>query len=284
MEPIRIVKPVGMPTRTTGEDTARSYVRFAALGDSVTFGLGDPVIGGVRGWASLLAEAIGHDHDVSFCNLARPGATTADVRAEQLASALSHRPHIASLIAGLDDAMRSTWDPRALRRDLFDCAGALAEQGALLLTVRFHDHTRVLPLPRFIAIPMRVRIEELNTIYDEIHSRFGGLRVDLAGHPGILDRDFWSVDRLHPSELGHRCLAEEFAALLTDVGLLFEPPALELDGCRATAVSNLRGVLTSAVPWVARRARDWVPAATRQWILGPTPRGLEPSEKARRRT
>jgi len=51
---------------------------------------------------------------------------------------------------------------------------------------------------------MRRRIEVLNIIYDEVHHLYGGLCVDLAAHPGVYDRKFWSVDRLHPSELGHR--------------------------------------------------------------------------------
>jgi lysophospholipase L1-like esterase len=87
--------PLAAHTRTDSHGTPRSYVRFVALGDSATFGLGDPLNrGGVRGWAWLLADAIGHDHDVSFYNTARPGATAADVRAEQLAAALAHRPQL----------------------------------------------------------------------------------------------------------------------------------------------------------------------------------------------
>lgn len=42
--------------------------------------------------------------------------------------------------------------------------------------------------------------------------------VNLSEHPGVYDRQFWSIDRLHPSELGHRALADEFAVLLEDPG------------------------------------------------------------------
>ena len=47
-------------------------IRFAALGDSITAGYGDPVPGGWRGWAALLAEGLAPD--VSFHNLAVSGA------------------------------------------------------------------------------------------------------------------------------------------------------------------------------------------------------------------
>lgn len=251
------------PTRSDPAGTPRSYVRFAALGDSVTHGLGDPASKRSRGWARLLAGAMGADHDVSFCNLAHPGATASEVRSRQLADALDHRPHLASLIVGLNDTLRSTWDPASIRDDLIHCAEKLAGQGAVLLTVRFHDHSRVFGLRGLLARALQRRIEVLNDVYDEIHDRFGGLRVDLHQHPGAYDREFWSVDRLHPSELGHRALSHEFAALLDAAGLSFTPPALELDGDPATLFTELRSLAVEGAPWVARRVRDLGPSAGR---------------------
>jgi lysophospholipase L1-like esterase len=241
----------------------RTYVRFAALGDSVTYGHGDRASKRSRGWARLLGEAIARDHHVSLRNLAHPGATAADLRAQQLTEALDHRPHVASLVVGLNDTMRSTWDPASVRADLLHAASHLARQGALLLTVRFHDHSRVFGLPGFLARPMRQRIDDLNAIYDEIHAHYGGLQVDLSGHPGVYDREFWSIDRLHPSELGHRALAHEFSALLKKHGLSFEPPALQLDGDPTSRLSELRSLAVDGVPWMARRFRDLGPSLVR---------------------
>jgi lysophospholipase L1-like esterase len=261
------------PTRTDAAGVRRSYLRFAALGDSVTHGIGDPLQDGCRGWARILVQAMAQAHDVSLCNLARPGATAADVGSEQLTHALDHRPHLASLIVGLNDTMRSTWNPDHVRADLLHAAERLAAQGALLLTVRFHDHSRVLHLPRFLAKPMRQRIEVLNQIYAEIHERFDGVQVDLTEHPGVYDREFWSIDRLHPSELGHRALADEFAALLGDRGLSFAGPGLDLDGLDVTRWTELHWLVSAAAPWLGRRVRDLAPAATAaglrklRWVL-----------------
>jgi lysophospholipase L1-like esterase len=259
-------RPCCVVSRTTATGASRSYVRFAALGDSVTYGIGDNRRSGDRGWASLLAGAMGKAHDVSFHKTAHPGATAADVRAEQLEDALAHRPHIASLVVGLNDTMRSTWDPDRVRADLIYCAERLVEHGAMLLTVRFHDHTRVFGLPRLLAGPMRARIAVVNETYDEIHYRFGGVRIDLAGHPGVYDREFWSVDRFHPSELGHRALADEFAAHLHAAGLVFEGPGLRLDGPIPGRLENVRWMVTAGTPWIARRARDLGPAVAGRWF------------------
>ncbi|MDT0201799.1 GDSL-type esterase/lipase family protein [Nocardioides sp. AE5] len=107
----------------------RSYVRFAALGDSATHGIGDRVPGGWRGWARLLADAMASGHDVSFCNLAVPGATATDVHQHQLADAVAHQPDIVSLVVGLNDTMRSTWDPPRMRAELLESAEVLHRQG-----------------------------------------------------------------------------------------------------------------------------------------------------------
>ena len=253
-----------VPARPDAAGTLRGYVRVAALGDSLTFGLGDATASGYRGWARILANSVAEDHDVSFCNLAEPGATSADVRHRQLSDALDHRPHLATLIVGLNDTFRSTWDPSAVRRDLLHCAERLTDRGTLLLTARFHDHGRVFRLPRFLARPLLDRIEVVNEIYADLHQRFGGVQVDLAAHPGVYDPEFWTVDRLHPSELGHRALAHEYAEQLCRFGLQFEPPALEFDGIIPTRRSELRWLCSQGAPWLARRARDLGPSALRR--------------------
>jgi len=241
-----------------------SYVRFAALGDSATYGIGDPVADGWRGWARLLAEAMGQSHDVSFCNLAVTGATAPVVRRDQLDDALAHRPDLASLIVGVNDTMRSSWDPVSLREDLLTCAEALHGIGAVLITTRFHDHGAVLGLPGVLRRPLWRRIEQLNAVYDEILTMYGGVRLDLAGRPEVDARAFWSVDRLHPSELGHRRLANGFGGLVNDLGLDFPLPSLTPDGGRApTRWQDVRWMVTEGAPWMGRRAKDLAPWAAR---------------------
>jgi lysophospholipase L1-like esterase len=249
------------PSRSLPSGTRRSYVRFVALGDSATCGVGDPAHDGSwRGWARILADAIAADHDLSFSNLAVPGSTTSDVLRTQLPQAVGHGAHLAALVVGLNDTMRASWDPHSLRANLFACAEALTAQGALLMTVRFHDHVRVLRLPRPLARTMSLRIEELNEILDEVHDAYGGLRVDLSQLPEVHQRAFWSFDRLHPSELGHRALAARFAALLHEEGLHFPTPSLVCTGPAAGPRDNLRWLVDEIIPWLGRRAFELGPS------------------------
>ena len=243
------------------------YLRFAALGDSATVGVGDPVPGGWRGWSRLLSSALATAYDVSYCNLAVSGATSTDVLHGQLADAVAHRPDLASLLVGVNDTMRAGWHPGRVREELMTCAAALHDAGATLLTARFHDHGAVLGLPGVLRRPLNARIEVVNAVYDEVHARFGGHRVDLEGMAArldVYDRAFWSVDRLHPSELGHRALARGYADLLAASGLDFEPPSLEPAGGQPVGWrQDVAWLVRQGAPWVGRRARDLGPWAVR---------------------
>jgi lysophospholipase L1-like esterase len=246
------------------------YVRYAALGDSTTFGIGDPVPGGWRGWARLLADGIATAYDVSFCNVARSGATAATVRRDQLAEALAHRPTLASLIVGVNDTLKSTWDPVQVREDLMVCAHALTGAGALLMTPRFHDHATVLGLPGFLRRAFTRRLDALNEVWDDVHAAYGGLRLDLGTCAGVNDKASWSVDRMHPSERGHRMLANTWALKLRSAGLEFDPPALEPSGgIPPSWRRDLTWVVAKGAPWVGRRARDLGPWAVRWALAGP---------------
>lgn len=246
----------------------KGYLRFAALGDSTTVGLGDPVPGGAwRGWARLLSESLQASYDVSFCNVAISGATAAIVREQQLEEALAHRPDLASVLVGVNDTLRSTWDPDRLRADLLTVTGALVEGGATLMTARWHDHGAVLGLPRMVVRPINERIAVLNEVYDEVHARHGGLRLDLALLPEVLQRECWSIDRFHPSELGHRALARAWAERLQGAG--FDLPLPDLapsGGCPPNWRRDVAWMVTEGAPWVGRRARDLGPWAVRRAI------------------
>ncbi|MCZ1011172.1 GDSL-type esterase/lipase family protein [Streptomyces lydicus] len=84
---------------------APAPARFVALGDSLTEGLGDPVPGGGwRGWAALLAGALGErPGGVELVNLARSGALAAELAERQLPVARDLGPRFASLVVGAND-------------------------------------------------------------------------------------------------------------------------------------------------------------------------------------
>lgn len=249
--------------RKAGPVLAGEELRFVALGDSTTVGVGDPGSDGRwRGWSRLLAAELAAGHDVSYENLAISGATAATVRDGQLRRAVEHRPDLASLIVGVNDTMQSTWDPARVRDDVITGVAELTRAGALVLTVRFHDHGAVFGLPGMVRRPLWRRIQAVNAAYDEAHERFGTLHIDLAAEPAIYQRRYWSIDRLHPSELGHRHLAAAFARQLQRLG--YDLAAPQLDAAHINSPHVWRDglwLVTEGVPWLGRRAHDLVPWA-----------------------
>jgi len=253
-----------------------------ALGDSTTVGVGDPLNGssttdlsgagarpgeGWRGWAALLADSLAGTHRVTFSNFATSGATVPVVATEQLPSIGDGPIDLASLIVGVNDTLRSTFDAGRIRHDLYECAEQLTARGALLLTVRFHDHGKVFGLPRWLRRPLWQRIEQVNVAFDDLHTRYGGIRLDMADYPEVYRRDFWSIDRLHPGERGHRTLARAFADELAARGVPIDvPPDLDCAYRPPSRWADAVWLAREGVPWVGRRAHDLLPWAARMAI------------------
>jgi lysophospholipase L1-like esterase len=187
---------------------ADGTLRLAVLGDSTAAGIGDPVRPETfRGFAPLLAQALGGPARVHLVNTGHSGARVACVRREQLPIAVAARPHLAVLLVGINDTLRADFDTRALATDLAAIVDALSRAGAAVICVRYHHHGRVFPLPRPVARALDHRIDELNLVIDRIVQEHGARCLDLAAIPACYLPSTWSIDRLHPSALGHRVLA-----------------------------------------------------------------------------
>jgi len=235
---------------------------FAALGDSITLGIGDPVRMGAdgrawRGWAVLLADAL-VEPDLHI--LAASGARVADIERDQLPRALALRPDIASVVFGINDTLRPGFDPGLIESAAAHTVGALCAAGAQVLSMRLPDADRMLGLPGAFARPLAARTQQVNAVLDAIASRFGTLHFDAAGTPEAYDRRMWAADRLHPNERGHRLIARSFHGLLAAAGdPLGPPPCAEPSSPAPTRLAVLAWLATRGTSWVLRRSTDLVP-------------------------
>jgi lysophospholipase L1-like esterase len=243
-------------------DISTRRVSFAALGDSTTEGLGDPVPGGGwRGWAALLAEGLGPTGQVELANLAASGATARIVRETQLGPALALRPAVASVVVGVNDTLRNGFDPVRIGADMDHVIGALQAAGATVLTARLPDPGRMFGLPGVVRRPLSRRMRALNAAVDTVAAQRGTLHLDLADHPSTYEAAMWSVDRLHPSERGHRQLARGFAELLHHAGwpLHAVPSAEPSGGAEPTRLGHAWWLATRGTAWFVERCTDLVP-------------------------
>lgn len=243
---------------------------FVALGDSITVGMGDPAPdgGGWRGWAALLAASL---HQPVMHNLATLGALAADVERLQLPAATVLQPDVASVVVGINDTLRGNFDPQRTGQAVARTVAGLRAAGAQVLTMRLPDPGQMFGLPKSLARPLARRVRAVNDAVDEVALRYGTLHLDAARDPAIYERRFWSVDRLHPNERGHRFVACQFHALLVAAGYPVGPgPDPEPSTPPPSRMAEMRWMATKGTMWLARRSRDLVPAllslAVREWL------------------
>ncbi len=139
-----------------------------------------------------------------------------------------------------------------------------------MVLLRYHDHTRVFRLPAPLRRALQRRILALNgatgAVAAEDPAGVGVLDLDLL--PGGYERDAWAVDRLHPSELGHRMLASALTELLAAAGFAVpHPVSLDCAGGReVTAVHRVAWLVLKGVPWLVRRGRDFGPVIVQSLV------------------
>ncbi|WP_428956039.1 SGNH/GDSL hydrolase family protein [Streptomyces sp. cg35] len=236
-------------------------LRFAALGDSLTEGIGDPVDGGWRGWAALLADGLAPTGaPVEFRNFAVSGAQTADVRGRQMPRALGFSPDVVSVVVGVNDTLRRTFDIHAVAAHLDAVYGAFAERGTIVLTACLPDPGAMLGLPGALARPLARRQRAVNDVVHALSARHGAVHLHAAEDDWVADRAMWSADRLHPGERGHWLFAARFHAVLAASGTARGPaPDTEPQRPAPTRSAGFWWLATAGTGWVARRCTDLLP-------------------------
>ncbi|MFE2579572.1 SGNH/GDSL hydrolase family protein [Streptomyces sp. NPDC059378] len=235
-------------------------VRFVALGDSLTEGVGDPVDGAEwRGWAALLAAGLAAG-PVEFTNLAVSGAQTRDVLERQTQDAILLEPDVVSVVIGVNDTLRCTFDIHAVAERLDKVYAAFTARRAVLLTACLPDPGSMLRLPGALARPLARRQRAVNAVVHALSERYGAVHLHASGEEWLTDRAMWSSDRLHPGERGHRQLAVRFHDLLAQAGVAKgAAPSPEPEFPAPTRSASLLWLATAGTAWVMRRCTDLLP-------------------------
>ncbi|WP_439644647.1 SGNH/GDSL hydrolase family protein [Demequina maris] len=227
-------------------------VRYAAIGDSFTEGVGDPQPdGGVRGWADLVALGLAEAHgSVEYANLAIRGRLIEPIATVQCdaALALDPRPDVMTFNGSGNDMMRPGWDMariEALTRRVVD---RTAEAGVSLVILSGPDPTERLPRGRSFAD----RADELMTTVDRLEAEYDHVTfVDNYRDPEMRRAAYWDADRLHLNPLGHsRVAARVLAAMGVETDLPVAPAG---DPGRPGVLAEAAYVGRYVLPWIGRR-------------------------------
>lgn len=228
-------------------------MRFAAIGDSFTEGVGDELGDGeVRGWADLVAAGLAQasDEPVYYSNLAIRGRLIAPIVEDQLEAALSldPSPTLMTFNGGGNDMMRPGFGVDRVMAYAARVADRCAEEGVRLVVLSGGDPTERLPRGSMI----RSRGDE----FLEATREFAAARpevtfVDNWSDPELRRPPYWAPDRLHLNALGHSRVA---ARVLTALGVeTVLPEAGDVDAVPTGRVAEARYYATYVLPWLARR-------------------------------
>ncbi|MFI6119928.1 SGNH/GDSL hydrolase family protein [Streptomyces sp. NPDC051064] len=233
------------------------YVRYVALGDSQTEGVGDgDDTVGLRGWADPLAEQLAAvNPGLQYANLAVRGRVAGQVRAEQLGPALALRPDLATVVAGVNDVLRPRFDAAEVSGHLEEMFAELTAAGARVVTMTFPDVGKIAPLAR----PVRGRVFDLNAHIRAAAARHGVAVAEIDLHAAAADPRLWSTDRLHTSPLGHERIAAAVAQAIqlpgSDDAWTRPLPEQRLPSRWQAAGAEVRWAAAFLGPWLGRRLR-----------------------------
>jgi lysophospholipase L1-like esterase len=250
--------PSGVDQRT--EHHTHPWMRYVALGDSFTEGVGDPEEGspaGLRGWADRVAEelAVGHD-GFAYANLAVRGLLLKQILNHQIGPALALEPDLITLSAGGNDMVFHGTDPDKLSSKLETGVRQLGQTGAALVLFTGPDWASTPLLGR-----NRGKVAIFNENVRAIAARHGALVADLWAMTELKDRRMWAPDRLHLSPLGHHTVAAMVLDTLKVSHTLepMEPKDLPENSWRHARTSDLIWARNHLVPWALRQLRPHSP-------------------------
>jgi lysophospholipase L1-like esterase len=227
-------------------------VRYVAIGDSFTEGVGDPQPGGrVRGWADLVAIGLADAHgSVEYANLAIRGRLLEAIATGQCdaALALEPRPDFMTFNGGGNDMMRSSWDAPRIEAFIRRVVDRTAEAGVSLVILSGPDPTERLPRGRVFA----ERADQLMGIVERVDAENDHVTfVDNYRDPEMRRAAYWDTDRLHLNPLGHARVASR---VLDAMGVVTELPVAPAgDPGRPGLLAEAAYVGRYVLPWLGRR-------------------------------
>lgn len=191
-------------------------VRFVAIGDSFTEGVGDELPDGtVRGWADLAAQgwanALGEP--IQYANLAIRGKLAWPIIEQQLEPALALKPTHLSFNGGGNDILRPNTQIEHIA-DVFSRALRRCDaEGVTLILLSGANPSAQLPMGRVF----QKRGDQLSdAVLRRVEDRPDVIRALNWPDTELSKPVYWSQDRLHMNANGHHRVA---ARVLDAVGV-----------------------------------------------------------------
>lgn len=245
------------PAAVWAKEREGANVRFVAIGDSFTEGVGDALPdGGVRGWADLVAAGLSsalaeRGEPLEYANLAIRGRLLRPIVTDQLeaALALDPAPDLLTLNGGGNDMLRPGVHLDELLGLTEEAIRRCVAAGIRPVLLSGPDPTAQLPLGKMV----HRRAAYLTAGLAELCARRSVTLVNCFADQEIRHPRYWTSDRLHLNDLGHERVA---GLVLHTLGYGAPPaPAAPAPVPARGRAANAKYYVEHVLPWIQRRLR-----------------------------
>jgi hypothetical protein len=198
--------------------------RFAAIGDSIAEGLGEPSPGYPdQPWidriAAELEDAVAESTasqqagpgnaalPFEYRNFGYRDTRIARVRDMQLGPACEFAPDLVMVACGGADALSRSYDADAVEEDLRGIVSRFLGLDADVITVSMFDGSYSPAVPEQLRESLRARLHDLSARSRGIAADLGTIHVDFTDHPATPDADMYSGDGRHGTRRAHAIAA-----------------------------------------------------------------------------
>ena len=221
--PVALLLTILLMTGCTNHRLDEDAIQYMAVGASDAVGVGATPL--TNGYVFRIEDALeAEDKNVHLVNVGIPGANLdAIAQATKTALRLGANPDLVTIWVGANDLIDGV-DPEDFEAVLDDLLDRLEDKEAFIVIADLPDLTK---LPRFREEPLETvtgrRIEAFNRIIHNQADEHDAALVRLSEEE-VEDRYVSDIDGFHPSDRGHRRIAELFlAAIEPEVATRREP-------------------------------------------------------------
>lgn len=196
---IHLPAPSYQPKTLVGNRLDSQVIRYAALGDSLTAGVGVPNY--ENSYPYLIAKKLSSVQNVELFNLSQPGATSLAVLTYQIPQVLPSHPDLVTILIGIND-IHSLKSAKEFENNYIQAVTALktTETKIYLLSIPYLGSEKIVFSPYNFILDFRTK--QFNNIIKNISKKYRTGYIDL--YSLSKSANFYSADQFHPGEAGYK--------------------------------------------------------------------------------
>lgn len=193
-----LAPPNSETTIIFGNQSSSKSIKYAALGDSLTAGVGVADI--KSSYPYLIAQKLSSKNNVELVNLAHPGDVSSDLLLK-LPEVLSQKPDLITILIGIND-IHNLKSVKEFESNLSQIITTLKRGNGkiYLLSIPYLGSDKIVYFPYNLILDFRTK--QFNNVIKKLSKNYGLEYIDL--YPLTKSEDFYSSDQFHPGEEGYK--------------------------------------------------------------------------------